>query len=330
MPAVSIIIPTRNRPQLLPRAVESARAAGTDVEIIVVDDASEDETASVCRSLAGVKYIRLERNQGTAGARNVGILASSADFIAFLDDDDLRLPGSLDLQTAKLAATPEAGFVCGAMLIADQDYNLTGEISAPPLGPSPASGDIFWQLLELDFPVMPLSVVIRKECFERVGLLNRHLSGIDDWDILVRIAELFSVVTTAEPVGIYRRPEPYSGQGSSAQSQQLTRAARHQLQLFDLPRVQAATKSQRKSIRRRTVDRVADTLLLNAWKRLPEKEFGFATANIATALRLNPFRVLHPAIFRKVGKTVRKGFNARTVATATSASDPTRLKTRIT
>ena len=165
-------------------------------------------------------------------------MASSAEYIAFLDDDDLRLPGSLDLQTTRLAATPEAGFVCGAMLIADQNYHPTGEISAPPFGISSASGDIFWQLLELDFPVMPLSVVIRKQCFQRVGLLNSHLPGIDDWDILVRIAELFPVVTMEEPVGIYRQPEPYSGQGSSVQSKQLARAAQHAT--LALPRVTAA------------------------------------------------------------------------------------------
>lgn len=315
MPSVSIIIPTRNRPQLLPRAVESARAAGRDIEIIVVDDASADETASVCRELPGIKYIRLERNQGTAGARNVGILASSADFIAFLDDDDLRLPGSLDLQTAKLAATPDAGFICGAMLLADQDYNLTGEISAPPICTSAVSGDVFWQLLELDFPVMPLSVVIRKECFLRVGLLNRHLRGVDDWDILVRIAELFSVVTMTEPVGIYRQPEPDSGQGSSAQSEQLARAARHQLQLFNLPRVQALPKSERTAIRRRTLNRVADTLLWNAWRSLPEREFGFAAANIMMVMRLDPLRVLRPAVVRRIGKTIGNGFNAGRVAT---------------
>ncbi|MDQ5836983.1 MAG: glycosyltransferase, partial [Acidobacteriota bacterium] len=98
MPSVSVIIPTHNRPRLLPRAVESAHAAGEDVEVVIVDDASTDETAEVCRGLAGVKYIRLERNQGVAGARNVGLLASGGEYVAFLDDDDLRLPGSLDLQ----------------------------------------------------------------------------------------------------------------------------------------------------------------------------------------------------------------------------------------
>ncbi|HSS18902.1 MAG TPA: glycosyltransferase family 2 protein [Pyrinomonadaceae bacterium] len=301
MPAVSIIIPTHSRPQQLPRAVESARAAGVNVEIIVVDDASQDETAAVCRELSGIKYIRLERNQGVAGARNVGILASSSEFIAFLDDDDLRLPGSLDLQTNKLAAMPEAGFVCGAMLLADQDYNLTGEVSAAPQ----ASGDVFWQLLELDFPVMPLSTVIRKQSFLAVGLLNRHLRGIDDWDILVRMAELFPVLTMAEPVGIYRKPAPYSGQGSSAQSAQLARATRHQLQLFGLPRVQALSKSQRRAIRRRTVNRVADTLLWNAWQRLPEKEFRFAVNNIKTALRLNPLRAVRPSLLQKLANGYR-------------------------
>jgi glycosyltransferase involved in cell wall biosynthesis len=303
MAEASIIIPTHNRPHLLKRAVESARTAATNVEIIVVDDASQDETAAVCNELTGIKYVRLDRNQGVAGARNVGILASSSRFIAFLDDDDLRLPGSLDLQTESLAANPNVGVVCGGMLIADQVYQLTGETAAP----AHASGDIFWPLLELDFPVMPLGVVIRKECFMQVGLLNQKLRGIDDWDILVRIAELYPAIIMEQPVGIYRRPTPASGQGSSVQSAQLYDAVRHQLQLFRLPRVQALPPSRRKEIRRRTINRVADTLLLNAWQRLPEKNFGFAATNILTALRLNPLRALRPAVLRRLanGPAVR-------------------------
>src|ERR1700681_2249721 len=106
MPNVSLIIPTHDRPHLLPRAIESARAAGTDVEIIVIDDASIDETAEVCRTLTDIKYVRVERNQGVAGARNIGIFVSTARYVAFLDDDDLRLPGSLDIQEKPLEANP--------------------------------------------------------------------------------------------------------------------------------------------------------------------------------------------------------------------------------
>src|ERR1700734_2850781 len=98
MPIVSIIIPTHNRARMLLRAIESARQAGTDVEVVVVDDASSDETRSICRDLPGIIYIRLDQNVGQACARNTGILRSSGEFIAFLDDDDLRVCGSIDKQ----------------------------------------------------------------------------------------------------------------------------------------------------------------------------------------------------------------------------------------
>src|SRR3989442_5787092 len=117
MNKVSLIIPTFNRPHLLPRAVESAQRAGRDVEVIVVDDASTDCTAEVCAALPNIRYVRLDRNQGVAGARNVGLLPSTGDFIAFLDDDDLRLAGSLDHQVSLLAAHPEAGVGCGGGVV---------------------------------------------------------------------------------------------------------------------------------------------------------------------------------------------------------------------
>src|SRR5712691_6880535 len=118
MPKLSVVIPTYNRAALLPAAVESARRAGSDLEIIVVDDASTDDTREVCRRLAGVRYIRSSRNAGLAAARNTGILASSAELVAFLDDDDLRLPGSLDSQITALKAVPEAAFCYGRLLSA--------------------------------------------------------------------------------------------------------------------------------------------------------------------------------------------------------------------
>jgi glycosyltransferase involved in cell wall biosynthesis len=301
MPKVSIIIPTHSRPQLLPRAVESALKAGTDVEVIVVDDASVDGTAEVCRSLRRIKYIRLEHNQGVAGARNVGILASSADFIAFLDDDDLRLPGSLDWQVDALMANKEAGFVCGPMLMADQEGNLTGEVSAPK-GPG---GDEFWNLLELNFPVMPISAVIRKRCFSSVGLLKKNLHGIDDWDIFVRIAELYPMLVLDQPMGIYRKPTPFSMQGSSPQAQHLSSVARHQLELLRLPRARAAPANKRREVRRRALSRIVDTLLWNAVQAIRQRAYEFACANVLAALRLSPRRALRPRGYRRLRLVLR-------------------------
>lgn len=315
MPKVSLIIPTHDRPDLLERTVASARAAGEDVEVIVVDDASTDGTAEVCRRLEGIRYIRLERNQGVAGARNVGVVASSADYIAFLDDDDLRLPGSLDVQLEALAAHPEAGFVCGAMMLADQTRQPTGEI----ITPEHTGGDAFWELLELDFPVMPISVVIRKSCFFRVGLLNSRLRGIDDWDIFVRIAELYPVVVVNQPVSIYRRPTPFSAQGSSMQARQLSRAAHHQLRLLGLPRALAAAPERRREARRRALNRISDVLLREAARQLPHGAHRFVWANFLTALRLNPRGVARPEALKKALKTLFPERNAKGLTSADAA-----------
>ena len=301
MARVSVIIPTHCRPDLLPRAVDSARQAGTDVEIIVVDDASTDSTARVSQTLENIRYVRLERNQGVAGARNVGIFVSTAKYIAFLDDDDLRLPGSLDLQLAALEANPDAGFVCGAMIMADQDYQPTGEV----IRPRHPGGDAFWELLELDFPVMPLCTLIRKECFQRIGLLNRRVSSIDDWDLFTRIAELYQVLVIDEPVGIYRQPTPSSGQGSSARAAQLRRVAHHQIELLRLPRAASAGAARRKQARARTINRISENLVWTAARKyLPEGKIVPAYANIAVALQLDPLSFIRPGAYMKLAKNL--------------------------
>jgi glycosyltransferase involved in cell wall biosynthesis len=297
MPRISVIIPTHDRPRLLLRAVESARTAATDVEIIVVDDASVDETRDVCRNLADISYVRAERNQGVAGARNIGILNSTGPYIAFLDDDDLRLPGSLDLQADLLDRNPGAGFVCGAMIMADQSYRPTGEVIQPR-----GAGDVFWELLELDFPVMPLCTLLRKECFLRVGLLKGHIDGIDDWDIFTRIAELYSVLVTDQPVGIYRQPTTDSGQGSSRRAAQLRLAASHQLELLKLERPVAAPDQARRA-RRRMIRRIAENLVWTAaTQHLPAARFAPAFANVAVALDLDPLIAFRPSCHKALAK----------------------------
>lgn len=295
MPKTSVIIPTHNRPELLPRAVESAQLAGSDLEVIIVDDASTDQTASVCQSLKGIKYVRVDRNQGVAGARNVGLLHSEGEFVTFLDDDDLRLPDSIDLQARVLEENPEAGFVCGGMILMDQDYRPTGEVT----GPRHPSGDVFWKVLEFDFPAMGLSTLIRKECLLRVGLLRPHLIGIDDWDLLARLAEIYPAIVIPDAVGLYRYPTPRSGQGSS-RATLLGRVAEHQWELFGLPRVLAASKQSRKRVRRQATTRIADTLLWNAARLVSKGELGPAFESAGIALRLRPSRICRPQAYRKL------------------------------
>src|SRR2546423_5488708 len=86
MPQVSVVITTYNRAQLLQRAIESAWQAGPDLEVIVVDDCSTDETPEICSRLPSIRYVRLNTNGGLANARNVGIAECSSEFVTFLDD----------------------------------------------------------------------------------------------------------------------------------------------------------------------------------------------------------------------------------------------------
>lgn len=310
MPRVSLVIPTFDRPHLLPRAVESAMRAGTDVEVIVVDDASTDSTASVCAQLKGIKYVRLDRNQGVAGARNIGLLESTAEFIAFLDDDDLRLPGSLDHQLSLFASLPEAGFVAGGVMLGDQECVSTGETALVHA----ERGDLFWKILELNVHLIPSSVVVRKSCFQEVGLFNRRLAGIDDWDMWARIAEQRPVLVDPEPVCIYRRATPSSRQGSSTLAKHLRRAVDHQPKLLALPRAQLASAAQRRALRKHTKRRIADTLSWRAAEELPDGALRFAAANLLTALRLSPawaIRPTHLHVFWRSFKAKRRAAHNR-------------------
>jgi hypothetical protein len=294
MAKVSLIITTFNRPHLLPRAVESAQRAGHDVEVIVVDDASTDETANVCRSLRGIKYARLDRNQGVAGARNIGLLESTGDYIAFLDDDDLRLPGSLDRQVVLLENALEAGLVASAVLLADQACIPTGEVAVPRAH----SGDVFWRVLELSLSLQPGSVLVRKSCFFEVGIFNENIAGIDDWDMFARITELRPIIIDDHPVSVYRCATPKSGQGSSCLAKHLFAAVKHQEQLLTLPRAQEASLHLRRAVRKNLKRRVSDTLSWRAAEELPRGSLRFAAANLFTSLRVSPRWAARPTHFR--------------------------------
>src|SRR5688572_2264437 len=186
MSLIRIILSTHRRPHRLTRAVESALGAGNNIEVIVVDDASTDETADVCATLRGIKYVRLEKNHRVAGARNAGLLSSAGEYITFLDDDDVRLPNSLNEQVKLLEANRKAGLIFGQAVLGDQSCAPTNDIY--PL--TCEQGDVFWSLLTRNF--IPCgSVVFRRSCLDRVGLLDDDIPGVDDWDLWVRIAEVY-------------------------------------------------------------------------------------------------------------------------------------------
>jgi glycosyltransferase involved in cell wall biosynthesis len=311
MPRVSVIIPTHNRAHLVERAVRSAREAGRDIEVIVVDDASTDETRQLCRSLAGVRYVRAERNQKIGGARNLGILASTSDYISFLDDDDLKLPGSLDVQLEALARQPEAGLVYGQALLGDQDCAPTGNLYPEPC----PQGDIFWELLEKNFIPCP-SVLFRKSCLYRIGLPCEWIPGIEDWDLWIRIAELYPVAAVEEPLAIYRRATPSSGQYTS-RAAEMVRLITYtwRRRWIKLPRAARADERKRKEAWRRLSRNMANHLIWEAGREIFSRHPLRAQKNVLVGLRLHPLGMLHratrPSNFRFSARLLGEWLEAR-------------------
>ena len=283
MPRVSVIIPTHNRPQLLPRAVASAFAAGTDIEVVVVDDASTDDTAEVCKTLAGIKYVRVEPNQGVAGARNAGVQASTSEFIALLDDDDVRAPGSLDLQLARLAGEPEAGLIYAQAVVSSTDHVKYDHYPQPC-----PSGDVFWRLLSQNF-IPSGAVIFRRACLDRTGLFDPSISGIDDWDLWLRIAAQYRVAAIDQPVVTWRKPRPNSDQGSARAVEMVALSTRQfRERWLNLPRVAGANKDLRRKVSREFSANMATHLAWEAVRSFSHRQVVDASRCLVAAVRFHP------------------------------------------
>jgi glycosyltransferase involved in cell wall biosynthesis len=280
---------------MLIRAIESARAATRGaVEVVVVDDASTDETARLCRSIPQITYVRAERNQRVAGARNLGILASRGEFLSFLDDDDVRLPGSLDRQLEALASEPHAGFIYGQAILSGQE-STREEDCYPARCPQ---GDIFFRLLVQNF--IPCgSVVFRRACLSRVGLLDDALAGIDDWDLWLRIAAIYPVIALEQPVLRWRKSTPVSGQGTS-QALEIVNLSTGQFRerWLALPRVAETSASQRRECSHLFSENMAGHLLWETWRAFAAGEVKMACRNILGAMRLHPAAMIRVAARR--------------------------------
>ena len=288
MPRVSIVITTHSRPHLLPRAVESARLSGRDLEIIVVDDESADETQEVCRTLPDIRYVRVERNRRVAGARNVGLRACAGEYISFLDDDDERLPGSIDNQVERLEAEPRAALIYGQALICE-GLGATAERLYPLRCPQ---GDVFWELLGQNF-VPCGSAVFRRSCLSRVGLLDESVPGLDDWDLWIRLAEHFPVIAAERPVYRWRRSSPGSGQGSSSGARMVRMSVRQfRTRWMMLERAAGAPRSLRREAWRAFSGGMARHLVWEAVRAQAEGRTRQAAENLYAAVRLLPRAVL--------------------------------------
>ncbi|MCA9935271.1 MAG: glycosyltransferase [Ardenticatenaceae bacterium] len=200
MSTISIIIPAYNQGQYLAAAVQAGLdQTYPDVEVIVVDDGSTDDTAVVAQSFSDprVRYVYQE-NRGLSGARNTGIRHASGDYLTYLDSDDLFLPQKVAILLAEMEKRPSLGFVAGQSIPIDENGSSIGkqfDKGLPAHLPD----------LLLGNPLHVGSVLLRREWQERVGFFDETLRSYEDWDMWLRLAVAgCEMGWVDQPVSLYR------------------------------------------------------------------------------------------------------------------------------
>jgi glycosyltransferase involved in cell wall biosynthesis len=187
MPEVSVIIPTRNRWALLSgTALPTALAQeDVDLEVVVVDDGSTDETAVRLAEVTDprVRVVRRDRSGGMAAARNAGIAAALGEWVAFLDDDDLWAPRKLRTQV-DAALRADATFAYAGVVAVDRRSCVLASLYLPP------ADELAAKLLRACvIPAGCSNVVVRSEALREVGGFDEEFRHLADWDLWLRLCD---------------------------------------------------------------------------------------------------------------------------------------------
>jgi glycosyltransferase involved in cell wall biosynthesis len=198
---VSVIIPTYNRAATLGDAIESAlRQTYPAREVIVVDDGSTDETASVLAAYGDAIRILRTENRGCAAARNAGAALGRGEYLVFLDSDDILPQDKLAVQVPVLETRPEVGFVYGPTILFGPE--LAGEVVDEPVRPDP-DGSVAAGIF-LTTRIGFVSVLLRRAAVEQAGGFDETLRHNEDTDLLLRIALDWQAVCLDIPTGRQR------------------------------------------------------------------------------------------------------------------------------
>ena len=185
MATISVVTPTYNRARFLPEAVASVLAQTyADLELIIVDDGSVDETREVLEPFwadGRVRYFYQE-NRGQSHARNLALKQAKGDFIAFLDSDDLWSPDKLEKQLAVLLEKPEVDIVHGDEAIIDENGVVISRENMRRY-----SGKITQRLLA-DNSVSITTALVRRRCFDEMGGFDTSVGVADDYELWLRFS----------------------------------------------------------------------------------------------------------------------------------------------
>lgn len=203
-PTVSIIIPTYNRAHLITRSIKSVlNQTFQDFEVIIIDDASTDDTENVIKNFKDlrIKYVKNEINKGAGASRNKGIKCSIGEYLAFQDSDDEWCPDKLEKQMEVF--NKNGSDYC----VVYTDMLRVFEDDTMQYWHSP---DVMYKKLltkdKKEYQVAGIgiqSALIRRDCFEKVGLFDEELPRFIDLELFIRLASLYKFYHIEEPLVKY-------------------------------------------------------------------------------------------------------------------------------
>jgi glycosyltransferase involved in cell wall biosynthesis len=202
-PLVSIVVPTRDRPELLTTTLRSiVRQQAVPIEVVVVDDASTDTggVRAVVDRLADrrIRIVRQPVPEGVSAARNRGLEAATANWIAFCDDDDLWAPDKLARQVRAAEQTGRCWVYTGSV-----DINRANTVTKGSLPPAPDV--VVRNLVRYNtIPVGCSSVLVARDALTRVGGFDVRLGPCADWDLWLRLLRVGPPACVPEALVAYR------------------------------------------------------------------------------------------------------------------------------
>jgi glycosyltransferase involved in cell wall biosynthesis len=215
-PLLSVVIPTWNRARLVCEAIESALAQRSGmVQVIVVDDGSTDNTASELARRFGsnIHLLRQPRRGGTGAARNAGVRYAQGELLAFLDSDDLWLPGKLDAELEVFERFPEAeAVVSDSLTFVEQQpsehswFALNGLLTATQ-GRVRWLNECPWLWTNWQNTLAMCSITLRRNTLGRMGqpVFSEDLGSCEDWELELRLYHECRVVVLPEVWAHVRR-----------------------------------------------------------------------------------------------------------------------------
>jgi amino acid adenylation domain-containing protein len=207
---VSVVIPAYNSGKFLAAAIDSViLQTYPNVEIIVVDDGSTDDTKLICGGKAAtlrqgnplITYI-YQANQGAASARNAGIKASQSEYLLFLDSDDYLFSDAIEIGVECLQANPKAGFVFGNYLF--RSINAEGAYTTQRLTEDPPLVASYATILAAQHKIQCATVLLRRSAVEAVGGFSPDLAVMEDLHLFLNIAHTFAIDFHDRVVSEYR------------------------------------------------------------------------------------------------------------------------------